>query len=98
MTTDNKSTDWLCQKLPTTFHPKAPRKKLLKSLLKEYNDQCDRLQILFDDIAKTGKRITFKSTMPKSARKNRAKEIRKEQNDSDGYKRFLKEEGFDDLL
>tara|TARA_E500000305_G_C3934274_1_gene194264 strand:+ start:352 stop:645 length:294 start_codon:yes stop_codon:yes gene_type:complete len=96
--TDNKPTDWLCQKLPTTIHKKAPRKKHLRKLIASYNEQCDRLALLFDDIAKTGQRITFKGVMPKSARKNRAKEIRKERNDSDGYKRFLKEEGFDDLL
>ena len=94
--TDNKTPDWLVQKLPTTIHPKAPRKKHLRKLIASYNEQCDRLALLFDDIAKTGQRITFKGVMPKSARKNRVKA--QEQNDTEGYKRFLKEEGFDDLL
>ena len=98
--TDNKAPDWLTRKLPTTIQKKAPRKRALRKLIKRYNDQCDRLQILFDDIAKTGQRITFKSLTPKSARMNRAAASSKEsaQDDAEGYKRFLKEEGLHDLL
>ncbi len=89
-----------------------PNKELLTSLFERMNEQNERLWMFFTEMNEDPhhKRMTAEAVKPRtlraSYRKKKAKVMneiarRKEllaEEDESGYKQFLKDEGFDDLL
>ena len=90
----------------------APNRPLLVELYERMNEQNERLWMFFTEMAEDPdhKRMTAEAVKPRtlrtSYRKKKAKALdeiarRKElseESDDIGYKQFLKDEGFDDLL
>ena len=86
-----------------------PNKPLLAELYEEMNAQNERLWMFFEDIDEDPGHVAMKETFikprqhrpkyneRKAAAEKRRRAIEKEE-DERGYKEFLKEEGFDDLL
>ncbi len=95
-----------------TIHPEAPNKPLLKELFKRMNDQNERLWEFFTEMTEDPqwKAMTEEAIKPRQQRKKYRKRKAKMEaekarrkdifadDDNAGYKQFLKEEGFNDLL
>ncbi len=95
------------------IHPDAPNKPLLEELFKRENEQNERLWEFFTEMVESPgyKPMKAEAIKPRQQRKKyrkrkaameaekaRRKELLDEDEQSIGYKQFLKEEGFEDLL
>ena len=109
MTIDFLNPDYIDE---SDVHPDAPNKPLLLGLIQRYNEQCERLELLFMDIETdpTVKSFGYSETMHWKARANyhrtqgdakRAKRLEqrmalKEARDADHDEEFM--EGYKDFL
>ena len=94
------------------IHPDAPNKPLLEELFARMNEQNERLWEFFTEMTEDPQwnAMTAEAIKPRQQRKyfkkRKAKALKElarsqelsEDEDSAGYKQFLKDEGFDDLL
>ena len=94
-----------------TISPDCPNKPLLIELYKAMNEQNERLWMFFEDIDSDPGHVAMKlafikprqhrasfNKRKKEAEALRAERAKEQEEDSEGYKQFLRDEGFDDLL